>query len=196
MINLLWRIIKFSFARIHHKIASEAALDGLYVIRTSVKQERLSDVSTVQAYKDLSKVEQAFRCIKTVDLKVRPIYHWNSDRVRAHLFICILAYYLEWHLRKCWAPLLFEDHDKEAARAQRRSVVAPAQPSQKAKRKAQTKRTEEGYVAHSFATLLKDLATIARNRIRPKHPGLGAAEFSVQTKMTASQRHAFALLKL
>lgn len=186
----------FTFARIHHKIASEAALDGLYVIRTSVKKERLSDVSTVQAYKDLSKVEQAFRCIKTVHLKVRPIYHWHSERVRAHLFICMLAYYLEWHLRQRWAPLLFEDHDKEAARAQRYSVVAPAQPSPRAKRKAQSKRTEEGYVAHSFATLLNDLGTIARNRIRPLHSGFGTHEFTVQTKMTALQRHAFALLKM
>ena len=186
----------FSFERIHHKIASEAALDGLYVIRTSVKKERLSDVSTVQAYKDLSKVERAFRCLKTVDLKVRPIYHRNSDRVRAHIFICMLAYYLEWHLRQRWAPLLFEDHDKAAGQAQRCSVVAAAQSSQKAKVKAQSKRTEEGFAAHSFATLLKDLGTIARNRLRPLDSGLGDHEFSMETKMTASQRHAFELLKL
>ena len=182
----------FAFERNHHKIAREAALDGLYVIRTSVEPERLSDTSTVRAYKDLSKVERAFRCFKTVDLKVRPIYHWLSHRVRAHLFLCMVAYYLEWHLRRRWAPLLFEDHDKAAAQALRPSVVAPAQRSAK----AQTKRTEEGYAVHSFATLLNDLGTIARNRIRPKHPGFGATEFTVQTNMTASQRHAFELLGL
>ena len=186
----------FAFARDHQKIAREAAMDGLYVIRTSVTTERLSDASTVRAYKDLSKVEQAFRCFKTVDLKVRPIYHWVSRRVRAHLLICMLAYYLEWHLRQCWAPLLFEEHDKAAAQALRPSVVAPAQRSEKARRKAQSKRTEEGYVVHSFATLLDDLGTIVRNRIVPKHPGLGTHEFTMQTNMTAAQRRAFELLHL
>ena len=186
----------FAFARNHQKIAREAAVDGLYVIRTSVNSERLSDTSTVGAYKDLSKVEQAFRCFKSVDLQVRPIYHWLNHRVRAHLFICMLAYYLQWHLRHRWAPLLFEEHDKAAAQSQRPSVVAPAQRSNKAQRKAQSKRTEEGYAVHSFATLLDDLGTIVRNRIRPKDCRLAANEFTVQTNMTASQRHAFALLGL
>ena len=186
----------FAFERDHEKIAREAALDGLYVIRTSVKAERLSDTSTVRAYKDLCKVEQAFRCFKTVDLKVRPFYHWLEQRVRAHLFVCMLAYYLEWHLRQCWAPLLFEEDDKEGAEALRRSVVAPAQRSEKAKQKAQTKRTLEGYAVDSFSTLLKDLGTIAQNRIRPKSHALAAHEFTVQTIMTDSQHHAFVLLGL
>ena len=182
----------FAFERNNEKIARETAVDGLYVIRTSVNPERLSDTSTVRAYKDLCKVEQAFRCFKTVDLKVRPIYHWVNKRGRPHLFICMLAYYLEWHLRQRWAPLLFEDHDKAAAQALRPSVVAPAPRSEK----APTKRTEEGYTVHSFATLLDDLGTIVRNRIRPKHSSLAATEFTVQTNMTASQRHAFVLLGL
>ena len=170
--------------------------NGLHVIRTSVKAERLSDTSTVRAYKDLCKVEQAFRCFKTVDLKVRPIYHWLNNRVRAHLFICMLAYYLEWHLRQCWAPLLFEEDDKAGAEALRRSIVAPAKRSEKAQKKAQTKRTQEGYAVHSFATLLTDLGTIVKNRVRPKHHDLAAHEFTVQTTMTDSQHHAFVLLGL
>ena len=116
----------FSYHRDQEKIAAEALLDGLYVIRTSVSGDTLSSQETVRAYKDLSKVERAFRCMKTIDLKVRPIYHWLDDRVRAHVFLCMLSYYVEWHLRQSLAPLLFEDHDREAAEALRPSVVAPA----------------------------------------------------------------------
>ena len=107
----------FSFARKTAEIAAEAATDGLYVVRTSLPAEVLDDAATVRSYKSLALVERAFRCIKTVDLQVRPVYHWLADRVRAHVFLCMLAYYLEWHMRQRLAPMLFDDTDKEAAEA-------------------------------------------------------------------------------
>ena len=116
----------FSYERKKDQIAAEAELDGIYVIRTSVKAENLTSEDTVRAYKDLSTVERAFRCIKTVDLKVRPIFHWLDDRIRAHVFLCMLAYYVEWHMREKLASLLFDDHEREAAEATRTSVVQPA----------------------------------------------------------------------
>jgi hypothetical protein len=164
------------------------------VIRTSVPAEALRAQATVRAYKDLSKVERAFRCMKTVDLKVRPIYHYLEGRVRSHVFLCMLAYYVEWHMRKQLAPVLFEDDDKEAAEALRKSIVHKAQRSPKAKRKEVTKRTEDGQAVHSFQTLLEDLATLAKNRIRPK--GRPEAEFYLLTKATPLQRRAFELLNL
>ncbi len=114
----------FSFARKTEEIAAEAATDGLYVVRTSLPEATLGDVDTVRSYKSLARVERAFRCIKTVDLNVRPVYHWLQDRVRAHVFLCMLAYYLEWHMRQCLAPMLFDDTDKDEAEALRSSVVA------------------------------------------------------------------------
>ncbi len=119
----------FSFARKAADIAAEAATDGVYVVRTSLPTETLDDAATVRSYKSLALVERAFRCIKTIDLQVRPVYHWLADRVRAHVFLCMLAYYLEWHMRQRLAPMLFDDNDKEAADALRESVVAPAQRS-------------------------------------------------------------------
>ena len=116
----------FSFTRKTAEIAAEAATDGLYVVRTSLSETTLDDAATVRSYKSLALVERAFRCIKTVDLHVRPVYHWLADRVRAHVFLCMLAYYLEWHMRRCLAPTLFDDIDREAAEAQRRSVAAQA----------------------------------------------------------------------
>ena len=157
----------FTYQRNTERIAKEAALDGIYVIRTSVtKTDILSAEQTVSSYKRLSTVERAFRSLKTADLNVRPIYHRLPDRVRAHVFLCTLAYYVEWHMRKALAPLLFDDDDTAAAQAMRHSVVAPAQRSPKARRKARTKRTGDDFAVHSFRTLLKDLATIARNRVR------------------------------
>ena len=142
--------------------------------------------------KDLGHVEQAFRSYKTVDLKVRPIYHYLVDRVRAHVFLCMLAYYLEWHMRQALAPLLFDDDDKATAEAQRDSPVVPAKPSPSAQDKARTLRTEDGFPVHSFQTLIADLATIAKNRIRPKLPG--ADSFDQITRPTPLQRRAFDLL--
>src|SRR5918994_2985707 len=134
----------FSYARDEVKIAEEAALDGIYVVRTSVQKAALDTQEAVRAYKDLGHVEQAFRSYKTVDLKVRPIYHYLVDRVRAHVFLCMLAYYLEWHMRQALAPLLFDDDDKATAEAQRASDVATAQRSPRARRKAQTQQTADG----------------------------------------------------
>ena len=183
---------RFAYERDMQRIHEEAALDGLYVLRTSVPKEMLESAETVRAYKDLAHVERAFRSFKSVDLKVRPIYHYLADRVRAHVFLCMLAYYLEWHLRKALAPLLFDDDDKPSADKQRASIVAPAKVSPKAEQKADTRRTEDGLPVHSFQTLLADLATITKNRIQPKLQG--AAPFDQITRSTALQRHAFKLL--
>jgi Transposase DDE domain len=182
----------FSYARDELKIAEEAALDGIYVVRTSVQKAALDTEETVRAYKDLAHVEQAFRSYKTVDLKVRPIYHYLADRVRAHVFLCMLAYYVEWHMREALAPLLFDDDDPASAYAQRDSPVAPAEPSPSAQDKARTLRTPDDLPVHSFQTLLADLATIAKNRIRPKLPG--ADRFDQITRPTPLQRKAFDLL--
>ena len=184
----------FSYQRDAVRIAEEAALDGIYVIRTSVSKEELDTEEIVRAYKELTGVERAFRSYKTVDLKVRPIYHYLANRVRAHVFLCMLAYYIEWHMRKALAPLLFDDHDKASGQALRGSVVAPAEPSPKAQRKAQTKRTEEGLPVHSFQTLLADLATIIKNRIQPKIPGVEA--FDQVTRATPLQQQALDLLRV
>jgi hypothetical protein len=148
-----------SFTRDHAAIAKEAALDGFYVLRTNVPAEALNTADTVRAYKSLGRVERAFRCLKTTDLDIRPIFHWVSPRVRAHVFLCMLAYYLEWHMRQALAPMLFDDHDRAAGEALRSSPVAKAEPSPAAKRKARTKRTDNGQPVHSFRTLLADLAT-------------------------------------
>jgi Transposase DDE domain len=181
-----------SFARKTAAIAAEAATDGLYVVRTSLPAEALDDAATVRSYKSLARVERAFRCIKTVDLQVRPVRHWLADRVRAHVFLCMLAYYLEWHLRQRLAPMLFDDTDKQAAEALRASVVAQAQRSPAALRKQTTGLTEDELPVHSFQTLLADLATMARNTITtaitPDYP------LTVLTRPTPIQQKAFALL--
>jgi transposase len=182
----------FSFARKTAEIAAEAAVDGLYVVRTSLSEQALDDAQTVRSYKSLSRVERAFRCIKTVDLHVRPVYHWLEGRVRAHVLLCMLAYYLEWHMRQCLAPMLFEDADREEAEARRRSVVAQAQCSKAAVRKQTTGMTPDGLPVHSFRTLLADLATIARNiittAINPNYP------LTVVTRPTLVQQKALDLL--
>jgi hypothetical protein len=157
---------QLSFSRDHDAIAVEAALDGFYVLRTNVPAEALDTADTVRAYKSLANVERAFRSLKTVDLDIRPIFHWVSPRVRAHVFLCMLAYHLEWHMRQALAPILFDDHDRAAGEAQRPSPVAKARPSPAAKRKAKTKRTDDGLPVHSFRTLLADLATLTRNTVR------------------------------
>ena len=184
----------FSYRRNDEKIAAEAILDGLYVIRTSVSKEALGPESTVRAYKNLSKVERAFRCIKTVDLKVRPIFHRLDERVRAHVFLCMLAYYVELHMRHKLAPILFDDEDKELAEAVRESIVAPAKRSPKAKRKDLTKRTQDDTPVHSFRTLLQDLKTLCKNRIRTQSDR--SCEFYMLTQPTAVQQRALELLDL
>jgi hypothetical protein len=161
-------------------------------VRTSLPAEACDDTTTVRSYKSLALVERAFRCLKTVDLQVRPVYHWLSNRVRAHVLLCMLAYYLEWHMRQSLAPMLFDDTDKQVAELSRTSVVAPAQRSPAALLKQTTKLTSDGLPVHSFHTLLADLATIARNTvvtaITPNHP------LTVATRPTETQRRAFQLL--
>ena len=182
----------FSFTRKTVEIAAEAAIDGVYVIRTSLSAETFDDARAVRSYKSLACVERAFRCIKTVDLHVRPVYHWLADRVRAHVFLCMLAYYLEWHMRQCLAPMLFDDTDKAAAEARRPSVVAPAQRSPTAVTKQTTGQTEDGLPVHSFRSLLAHLATLVRNTvvtaITPHYP------LTVLTRPTPVQHKALALL--
>ncbi len=180
----------FSFRRNRERIAEEAALDGLHVIRTSLSGRELGAEDTVRACKRLSRVERAFRSGRTVDLKVRPVHHWRPERVRAHVLLCMLACHVEWHMRRKLAPVLFDDDDPAAAA--RASVVAPAKPSPAARRKAATKRTPDGARVHSFRTLLDDLATIARNRVQPKLAG--APPFDLTTKPTPAQRRALDLL--
>jgi len=184
----------FSFARKADAIDAEAANDGIYIVRTSLAAEVLDDAATVRSYKSLSQVERAFRCIKTVDLHVRPVHHWLADRVRAHVFLCMLAYYLEWHMRRKLAPLLFDDTDKEAVEALRTSVVASARRSPEAIRKQNTGITLDGLPVHSFRTLLADLATLARNTIitaiTPGYP------LTVLTRPTPVQRRAFELMEI
>jgi transposase len=183
---------KFSYRRDEARIAKEAALDGLYVIRTSVAAEALSSGNTVRAYKDLAKVERAFRAMKTIDLHVRPIYHWLDQRIKAHVFLCMLAYYVEWHMRKRLATVLFDDHDRASAEAARQSIVAPAPRSAAAQRKDLVKRTEANEPVHSFRTLLADLGTLCKNRVRLSSEP--AAEFYQHTRATPPQQHAFELL--
>jgi Transposase DDE domain len=184
----------FHYSRNLQSIAAEAALDGLYVLRTSVSAEALDTASTVRAYKSLATVERAFRSLKTVDLYVRPIGHRLTERVRAHVLLCMLAYYVEWHMRQALAPLLFDDDDKAMAEAQRGSVVAPAQRSPRARRKAQTQQTDDGRPVHSFQTLLRDLGTITKNQIRFVHSPLETTE--MLTTPTPLQQRALDLLQV
>jgi transposase len=182
----------FQYQRKTANIEREQSLDGIYVIRTSVPKEALSSQQVVASYKSLSGVERAFRSLKSVDLHVRPIHHRLPDRVRAHILLCMLAYYVEWHMRQRLAPMLFDDDHKPQAQAARRSIVAPAQRSAPAKRKASTKQTADGLPVHSFQTLLRDLATIVKNRIQPADKNIPA--FDMLTQPTAIQRRAFDLL--
>jgi len=182
----------FRYERNHQRIAEEAALDGFYVVRTSVKTKHLSSEEAVACYKRLAHAERAFRCLKTVDLKVRPIHHHLADRVRAHVLICMLAYYVEWHMRRSLAPLLFDDHDRPAAARRRESVVAKARRSEAAERKVRSKRNQDGAPVHSFQTLLRDLATLTRNRIQPKDHTL--QPFEMTTTPTPIQQRALDLL--
>ena len=181
-----------SFTRDQAAIAAEAALDGFYVLRTGVPAQVLGAADTVRAYKSLARVERAFRSLKTVDLDIRPVFHWVSPRVRAHVFLCMLAYHLEWHMRQALAPMMFDDHDRAAGEALRPSPVAKAQPSPAATRKARTKRTDDGLPVHSFQTLLADLATLTRNTIR----FASAHTMALHATPTQIQQRAFDLLGL
>jgi hypothetical protein len=185
---------RFTFARNTAKIGAEAALDGVYVVRTTVSEAVLDQTATVTAYKQLSTAERAFRSLKTVDIEVRPIYHRRADRVRAHVFLCMLAYYVEWHMRQKLKSILFDDHDKAAADAARPSVVAKAERSEAARRKAHNRCTDDGLPVHSLRSLLADLATVTRNVMAMD--GAPEASFVLYPQLTPVQDRAFQLLAL
>jgi transposase len=181
-----------TFERKAEQIDAEAALDGIYVLRTDLKPEVLDTTATVRAYKGLASVERAFRSLKTIDLEVRPIHHRRAHRVRAHVLLCMLAYYVEWHMRQALKPILFDDHDKAAAEAARASIVAKAERSNAADRKAATKRTHDGLPVHSFRSLLADLATVTRNTMAMEQNR--DATFVLFPNLTPAQDRAFQLL--
>jgi hypothetical protein len=185
---------RFSYAREEAAITAEAALDGFYVIRTSVSAKALSAEQAVRSYKRLAEVERAFRSLKTVDLHIRPIFHHKTERVRAHVFLCMLAYYVEWHMRERLKPLLFDEEDEPSAEASRISVVAPAHRSARTLAKVHRKRTAKGLPVHSFRTLLQHLATLTLNRIVPKTQN--AQPFDLLATPTAVQQRAFDLLEV
>jgi len=182
----------FSYCRNTERIEAEASLDGIYVIRTSVPAETLGREETVQAYKDLARIEQAFRSLKTVDLEVRPIHHRRGDRVKGHVFLCMLAYYVLWHMKRALAPILFHDDQPEEGRRRRASVVVRAQRSEAAERKAATGLTPGGEPVQDFQSLLAHLATLSLHRCCL--PGLEQAAFDQFTEPTALQQRAFELL--
>lgn len=184
---------RFDFKRDEARIQAEAALDGVYVVRTSLPAARMSAAEVVRNYKNLSRVERAFRSMKTMDLKVRPIHHYTEARVRAHIFLCMLAYYVEWHMREVLKPLLFDDED-QAAKAQR-DPVAPAKRSAEANAKASKKKTADGYPVHSFRTLIDHLGAIVRNACTRKGEPLDTcAKVTIETTPGPVQKRAFELL--
>ena len=183
----------FTYTRRTDNIATEAALDGLYVVRSSVPSTQMTSEQLVETYKSLATVERAFRSMKTVDLHVRPIYHWNDDRIRAHVFLCMLAYYVEWHMRERLQEVLYEDADHESAQVSRASIVAPPVRSASAQEKDATGRNAAGHPVQSFQDLLMDLATLSRHRIALTSSG---TEFPQLTESTHMQRHVLDLLEV
>ncbi|OPF15074.1 tail length tape measure protein [Microcystis aeruginosa KW] len=179
----------FSYQRKLELIAQETALDGVYVLRTSLESTLMDAATTVKAYKSLSQVEEAFRCYKSIDLKVRPIYHYKGDRVKAHIFLCMLAYYVEWHLKQCLAPLLFEDEEIDDSSVD----VIKASRSESAQSKERKKRNQENFPVHSFRTLLEDLGTICLNTVECTIRE-GSYRFSKITRPTQLQQKALDLL--
>ena len=182
----------FSFHRKTEAIAAEAALDGIYVVRTNLPKKLLDDAATVGAYKSLARVERAFRSLKTVDIHLRPIFHWTTPRVRAHVLLCMLAYFVEHHMRAVLAPMLYDETDHEAAAAMRASIVAKAERSEAARRKQTTGLTDDGLPVHSFQSLLADLATYAR--IQATTVLNDKYVFTLHTRPTPIQQRAFELL--
>jgi transposase len=180
---------RLGIERREQAIAEEAALDGIYVLRTSLSEDRLSSAGVVRSYKRLSKVERAFRSLKSIDHQIRPVHHYSDDRVRAHVFLCMLAYYLRWHLEQAWAPLLFKDEEPPLAE----DPVLPARRSQAALDKASTQLLPDRTPAHSLRTLLRELATLTRNRVRPRDAE--GAEFELVATPTPLQARALALVE-
>ncbi len=182
------------FERDEKSIKLEADLDGIYIIRTSEKQSALSAEDTVRTYKSLGQVEQAFRCIKSIDLQVRPIRHRSEDHVRAHIFLCMLAYYVQWHMRKSLSPVLFQDDELDVVRWTR-DAVAKAEPSESARAKKSAKTTTDGWLVHSFGSLLTDLATRCKNICRTGEAKT-MIRFDQLTEATPFQKHVFNLLEI
>ncbi|MBI5249646.1 MAG: IS1634 family transposase [Desulfomonile tiedjei] len=180
----------FRYCRNHEAIAQESSLDGIYIIRTSVPADAMAAANVVRAYKGLSRAERAFMSLKSIDLKVRPIFHWVSDRVKSHILICMLAYYVEWHMRAALAPMLFGDHDRAGAEALRKSVVAPAQRTSATKIRIRGL-ASDGLPVHSFQSLMADLGTLTKNRVHVKNTG---ATFELYATPTLVQNRAFDLL--
>ena len=183
----------FSFQRKPDSIAAEAALDGLYIIRTSVPPTQMDGADCVRNYKSLANVERAFRSFKTIDLKVRPIHHRLADRVRAHIFLCMLAYYVEWHMREAWRELMFADTDQQAKAT--RDPVAPATRSQSALAKVARHTLDDDTPVHSFSTLMAELATIVRNTCRMPQAAESTPAFELLTNPNAKQKRAIELLR-
>ena len=184
---------RFEFQRLEAQIAAEAALDGIYIIRTSVPKKQMDSAEAVRSYKALAEVERAFRSMKTIDLHVRPIHHRLETRVRAHIFLCMLAYYVEWHLREAWRELMFADEDLQ--RKTRRDPVAAAQRSKAALAKVATHTLPDGSQAHSFRTLLQELSTIVRNTCQPSAGAAAAMTFQMTTIPNPTQQRALQLLQ-
>jgi transposase len=182
-----------SFQRKSDSIAAETALDGIYIIRTSVSTDRMNSADCVRSYKLLVHVERAFRSLKTIDLKIRPIHHRLADRVRAHIFLCMLAYYVEWHMREAWRELMFADPDQDAKKT--RDPVAPAKRSKAAEIKVTSRQLHDGTPTHSFSTLLDELGTIVRNTCRTPNAAPDAPTFDVTTISNPKQQRAFELIK-
>lgn len=183
----------FEFTRLTDSIAAEAALDGIYIIRTSVPKRQMDSAEAVRSYKALAEVERAFRSMKTIDLHVRPIHHRLENRVRAHIFLCMLAYYLEWHMREAWRELLFADEDLK--RKARRDPLAAATRSEAALNKVATHTLDDGSPAHSFRTLLEELSTIVRNTCQPAVGAAASTTFQMTTLPNPTQQRALRLLQ-
>jgi hypothetical protein len=183
----------FTFRRLESQIVAEAALDGLYVIRTSVPKTQMSSADAVRSYKALAEVERAFRSMKTIDLHIRPIHHRLENRVRAHIFLCMLAYYLEWHMREAWRELMFADEDLE--RKKHRDPVAPAKRSEAALEKVITHQLKDGSPVHSFRTLLEELSTIVRNTCEARVDKKPGSTFQMTTTPNPAQHQALELLQ-
>jgi Transposase DDE domain len=183
----------FEFQRLEKQIAAEAALDGLYVIRTSVPKKQMTSAEAVRSYKALAEVERAFRSMKTIDLHIRPIHHRLEGRVRAHIFLCMLAYYVEWHMREAWREPMFADEDLE--RKKHRDPVAAAERSEAALDKVATRKLADGSPVHSFRTLLDDLSTIMRNTCEARVGKNRGSTFQMTTTPNPAQHRALQLLQ-
>ena len=183
----------FSYERDADSIASEASLDGMYAIRSSLKEPTAEEL--VHDYKRLSAVEQAFRSLKTVDLKVRPIHHYRAPRVICHVFLCMLAYFVEWHMKQRLAPILFAKDDPEGKKAARRSIIHAAGRSPSAEQKARSKWTQDGHKALNFAALMAHLRTLCKHQVEPLI-GKKGVSFTMLGEMTDLQARAFELLRV